>query len=76
MQAFNFLGTKGKQIEFGVRYIPISYNIEGFSLFRDKFADEGYLKTLKSFFDSNGSERTSDLIIALPGSVTFTEQSD
>jgi len=67
---------KGKQIEFGVRYIPISYNIEGFSLFRDKFADEGYLKTLKSFFDSNGSERTSDLIIALPGSVTFTEQSD
>ena len=39
-------------------------------------ADEGYLKTLQSFFDSNGSERTSDLIIALPGSVTFTEQSD
>ena len=64
---------KGKQIEFGVRYIPISYNIEGFSLFRDKFADEGYLKTLKSFFDSNGSEHPSDLIIVLPGSVTYTE---
>jgi len=64
---------KGKRLNLSVHYKKLPYEkIEGVFLF-NKFADEGYLKTLKSFFDSNGNERTSDLIITLPGSVDFTE---
>jgi hypothetical protein len=63
----------GKHIKLGMRYVIPSTKIDGFSLFQDKFADEGYSKSLHSFFNSNGSERTNDLIIVLPWSVAFTE---
>ena len=43
---------KGKHVAFWVRYLISSKaGTEGFTLFRDKFADDNYLKALQLFLD-------------------------